>query len=810
VSLGTTVRLAVRSLARTPGYALLVVATLALAIAAATAMFAVANEAVLRPLPMREPDRLVRVWDRGREGGNRAMSPAAWAALRERRDVFESVGGSADVMSTLTGAGEPESILGYRFAAGFFETLGVAPALGRTFSAEDDRPGAPPVVVLSHRLWQRRLGGDPAVVGRTLTLSGQAHTVIGVMPRGFVHPPTVELWVPLALEPAAIENPRARFVRTVARLREGVGLPAARRAVDEVSRRLLAEKPEAVFGGGLRLETMDENVRGDARTPVLALLGAVGFVLLVACANVAGLSLARAATRRRDLAVRVALGASRARLVGEALVETALLAAAGGAFGLLLASWAAGFLPALFPSTIANLSLPKVESVPVGLPVALFAVAVTTLAALVAGAVPALHAAVAGPSESLQSSSRSVAGDHRRVLPLIVASEVGLALVLLVGAGLLLRSFLHLRGGDAGFDATNVVTGRLILTGERYGEPERVRALHDGVLARLRATPGVEAAGSVTFLPLSGWSASRAVRLEGEARPAEGQEREARINGIDPGYFGALRVQLRAGRAFDERDGPKQPPAVIVSEGLARRLFPGRPVAAAVGRRIVFGLERPGEPPSLREIVGVAGDVRQDGPERPPEPTVYLAFAQGPIPFFAVTVRGPAGRAVLERALKQAVWAEDPQQPVSYLMPLESLASEALTLRRLSAVLVAAFAVAALLLAALGVYGVVSQVVGRSTREIGLRVALGATRASVVAGVLSRSLKPAAWGAAAGLAGSFAVARLLRGLLFGVAPEDPAATAAAAVALLAAASLAAWLPARRAARIEPAVALREE
>lgn len=810
MTLGHDVRLAARSLARAPGHALLVVATLALAIGATAAMFALANEALLRPLPMRDPERLVHVWDRGQEGEIRPMSPVVWRALAARADVFDGVGGSSDVMETFTGTGEPESVIGYRFSAGFFETLGVAPFLGRTFTADDDRPGAAPVVVLSHKLWQRRFGSDRQVVGRTVLLSGRAHTVVGVMPAGFAHPPSVEFWLPLALEPATLDSGGARFIRTVARLRPGVDVAAARRAVAEVSKRVKAERPDAVYGGGLTVVTLDEDARGDARTPVLALLGAVGFVLLVACANVAGLSLARAATRSRDLAVRVALGAGRRRLVGEALVETGLLALAGGTIGLGLAAWASRYLPALFPSTIANLSLPKLETVPIGLPVALFAAAVTTLAALVAGAVPALHAAVAGPAGSLQASSRSVAGERRRALPLIVAAEVGLALVLLVGAGLLLRSFLHLRGGDAGFDPTNVLTGRLIFNGERYENPERVRAVHDGVLARLRATPGVEAAGSVTFLPLSGWSGSRPVRLEGEPAPAESQEREARFNAIDPGYLGALRIPLRAGRVFDEHDGPKQPSVAIVSEGLAKRLFPGRPVAEAVGRRIVFGRSRPGEPPPLREIVGVAGDVRQDGPEQPAEPTVYLAFAQGSIPILAVVVRGSGGRAVLERALKEAVWSFDPEQPVSYLMPLESLAAESLALRRLSALLVGGFAVAALLLAALGVYGVVSQVVGRSTREIGLRVVLGATRASVVGGVLSRALKPAAWGALAGLAGSLALARLLRGLLFGVGPTDPGAVAAAAVALLAAAALAAWLPARRAARVEPAIALREE
>jgi putative ABC transport system permease protein len=803
-------RHAMRSLSRSPGHSLVVVVTLAIGVGAAAAVFAVVREALLRPLPFREPDRLVRVWDRGPAGSDAPMSPPVWQALRARTDVFEVVGGSADSMYTITGQGEPETVVGYRLSANFFPMLGRAPLLGRVFAPGEDRTGAERVVVLSHRLWMRKLGGDPAVVGRALALSGHSYTVIGVMPAGFVHPVGIELWTPFDLPEGSRDNPRARFVRVVARLRQGRSLDDARRAVAGVQKQLEAARPDSLRGGGLVARPLDEDVRGDARAPLLALAGAVGFVLLGACANLAGLALARAAARRRDLSVRVALGAGRGRLLRESFAEWAVLAVGGGGLALLVASWVARGLPALFPATIANLALPRVESVPVDGAVVAFALAAALLVSLVAAVVPALHAVSIDAGEALKGAARGVVAGRGRGLKLLVAAEVAVALVLLVGAGLLVRTFLHLRGGGLGFDAERVLTTRLILPDHRYGDEKRILAFHDAVLARVRVLPGVEAAGSVAFLPLSGWHGPRPFRVEGETPVEAGNEPEVEVQWIGVGYRDAMRIPLVAGRDFEDRDRGSSPPVVVVNAAFVRRFLSGD-LRGALGRRLSYGLRSPqGEQPALREIVGVIGDVRHLGYERDADPAVYVPFAQQPIPLVSLAVRTAGDPAALAPALRAAVWAEDPEQPVAYLMPLAQLAGESLALRRLSALLAGGFAVVALGLAALGAYGVVAQVVSHGTREIGVRLALGASASSVVAGVLREALSAAVVGALAGLGVALVVGRLLRGLLVGVAPLDPLTLALAAFVLVVAAGLAAWLPARRAASIDPALVLRQE
>jgi putative ABC transport system permease protein len=804
------VRHAARALLRSPGHALVVVATLAIGVGAAAAVFAVVREALLRPLPFREPDRLVRVWDRGPAGLDAPMSPPVWQALRARTDVFEVVGGSVDSMYTITGHGEPESVVGYRFSADFFPMLGRAPLLGRVFAPEEDRSGAERVVVLSHRLWMRKLGGDPTIVGRSLTLSGHSHTVIGVMPAGFVHPVGIELWTPFDLPEGSRDNPRARSVRVVARLRQGRSLDDARRAVAGVQKQLEVARPDSLRGGGLVARPLDEDVRGDARAPLLALAGAVGFVLLGACANLAGLALARAAARRRDLAVRVALGAGRGRLLRESLAEWAILGAGGGGLALLVASWVASGLPALFPATIANLALPRVESVPVDGAVVVFALGAALLVSLVVATVPGLHAVSIDAGEALKGAARGVVGGRGRGLKLLVAAEVAVALVLLVGAGLLVRTFLHLRGGGLGCDAERVLTARLILPDHRYGDEKRILAFHDAVLSRVRVLPGVEAAGSVAFLPLSGWHGPRPFRIEGETPVEPGNEPEVEVQWIGVGYRDAMRIPLVAGRDFEDRDRGSSPPVAVVNAAFVRRFLSGD-IRGALSRRLSYGMRSPqGEEPTLREIVGVIGDVRHLGYDRDADPAVYVPFAQQPIPLVSLAVRTAGDPAALAPALRAAVWAEDPEQPVAYLMPLDQLAGESLALRRLSALLAGGFAVVALGLAALGAYGVVAQVVGQATREIGVRLALGASASSVVGGVLREALSAAVLGTLAGLGVSLVVGRLLRGLLVGVAPLDPLTLALAAAALVVVAGLAAWLPARRAASIDPALVLRQE
>jgi putative ABC transport system permease protein len=562
-------------------------------------------------------------------------------------------------------------------------------------------------------------------------------------------------------------------------------------------------------GGGLVARPLDEDTRGDARAPLLALAGAVAFVLLGACANLAGLALARAATRRRDLAVRVALGAGRGRLLRESLAEWAILAAGGG-LALLVASWVARGLAALFPATIANLALPKVEAVPVDGVVVAFALAAALLVSLVAAVVPAFHAVSIDAGEALKGAARGVVGGRGRGLKLLVAAEVAVALVLLVGAGLLVRTFLHLRGGGLGFDPEHVLTTRLLLPEPRYEDSKRILAFHDAVLARVRALPGVEAAGSVAFLPLSGWHGPRPFRIEGEAPAEAGSEPEVEVQWIGVGYRDAMKIPLAAGRDFEERDHGSSPPVVLVNAAFVRRFLSGD-LRGALGRRLSYGVRSPqSEEPTRREIVGVIGDVRHLGYDRDADPAVYVPFAQQPIPLVSLAVRTTVDPAALAPALRAAVWAEDPEQPVAYLMPLAQLAGESLALRRLSALLAGAFAVVALGLAALGVYGVVAQVVSHGTREIGVRLALGASHSSVVGGVLREALSAAVVGALAGLGVALVVGRLLRGLLVGVAPLDPLTLTLAAAALVLAAGLAAWLPARRAASIDPALVLRQE
>jgi putative ABC transport system permease protein len=801
---------AARSLSLAPGHALVVVATLAIGVGGATAVVAVVREALLRPLPFREPERLVRVWDRGPNGMDAPMSPPVWRALRARSDVFEAVGGSVDSMYTITGRGEPESVVGYRFSADFFPLLGRPPLLGRVFAPGEDRPGGERVAVLSHRLWTRKFGGDPAVVGGPVTLSGNAYTVVGVMPPGFVHPLGIELWTPFDLPEASRDNPRARFVRVVARLREGRTLADARRAVADVQKQLEASRPDALRGGGLVARSLDEDVRGDARTPLYALAGAVGFVLLAACANLAGLSVARSTARRHQLAVRVALGASRGRLLRESLAEWLLLAGAGGGLALALASRVARGLPALFPATIANLSLPKVEAVPVDGPVVAFALGATLLVSLVAASVPAAHAVSIGGGEALQSASRGVVAGRGRGLRTLVAAEIALALVLLVGAGLLVRTFLHLQGGGLGFDPDRVLTARLLLAEQRYPEPKRILAFHDAVLARVRALPGVLAAGSVAYLPLSGWHGPRPFRLEGEAPVEAGHEKEVEVQWIGAGYRDTMRIPLLAGRDVGERDRDGSPPVVLVNAAFVRRHLGGVAVSA-LGRRLSYGLRSAqGDEPVLREIVGVIGDVKHLGFDREADPAVYVPFAQQPIPLVSLAVRTTVDPASLAASLQRAVWAEDPEQPVAYLMPLPALASESIALRRLLALLAGAFALVAVGLAMIGAYGVVAQVVGQTTREIGVRLALGASAFSVVAGVLREALGASLAGAAVGLGAAVAVGRLLRSLLVGVGPLDPLTLALSAVAVVAAGGVAAWLPARRAAAVDPAAVLRQE
>jgi putative ABC transport system permease protein len=811
---------AARVLLRRPGFSSVALATLAVAIGANVAIFSVVHAVLLRPLPFPDPDRLVWVWENSPQRGipRRAVTPVAYAAYRDRSDVFTDLGASSDWMYSLTGAGDPESIIGYRFSGNFFAILGVPARLGRTLGPEDARPGHDHVVVLGDSLWRRRFQADPGVIGRAITLDDESYTVIGVMPPGFAHPARTEMWTPLVLEGAPATNARSRFIRMIGRLKPGVKCEQASSAVAGVAASLAAADAENQGGWGADASPIASRYTGDIKPALLVLLGAVGFVLLIAAANIGNLLLARAAARGREVAIRASLGAGRGRLVRQFLVESVLLAVIGGAGGVALAFWGVDLLTGLFPSTIANIAIPRLDQIHIDASVLAFALFLSLLTGIAFGLAPALHASRAALGEALrESGTRTTEGrGQRRFRSVLVVSEVALALVLTTGAALMIRSFARLQGGNLGFEPAGVSTARVLLPARpsasggaepRYRAPEKRRAFFEHVLARLRATPGVEAAGATTYLPLSGWSGDQPFEIEGRPPASPTETPSAMAQSVSDDYVRAMRIPLRKGRGIAATDVATSPPVVVVNETTARRYWAGED---PVGRRVGWRVGGPQTPVVWREVVGVVADVRHHGLAEPPEAELYLPYAQSPSALICLTVRMSGRQSLPAGAIEQAVWSFDKDQPVLAVMPLEQLAAEAVTLRRVSTLLLGFFAAVAVFLAAVGLYGVMAHAVARRTHEIGIRMAIGAKASDVLAMIVGRGVGLAALGAAFGLAASLALTRLLTSLLYGVSPTDPASFAAVAVLLLAVAALASYIPARRAARVDPAEALRYE
>ncbi len=798
------VRYAVRTLLRAPAFTVVVVATLALGIGANTAIFSVVDAVLLKRLPYPEPERLVTVWqDVTRQGGpiREWLNYSVYEDLRDEPGLFEAVGLWGGWGPTLSGMDEPAVLNGAVVSHEMFSTvLRVRPELGRTFQPADDVEGAPGVVLLSHGAWQARFGGDPGVVGRSLSLDEVPYTVVGVMPEGF-RPPfeeNAEIWQALGATGVHGCTRGCYGIRAVARLAPGVALAQARSHGDALAARLEAAYPDDHTNVGLALFGLRDDLTRNAGRPLWILLGAVGFVLLIACTNVANLLLVRGTAREGELAVRVALGAGRGFIVRQVLTESVVLAVAGGALGLVLASWGTEVLLAMAPTG----SVPRLGDAGVNGRALVFTAVLTLLTGVVFGMVPAWRAG----RDGIQAALRGVRGGAggQRLRGALAVTQIALALILLVGSGLMVRSFQRLNEADLGFDPDGVLTLSMALPGTRYPDAPSRQAYFQALSARLASLPGVRAVGAVGALPLAGSDSDADFVVEGEPPPEPGTSHAAWLRPVTDGYFETVRLQLVSGRTFSPSDDAEADRVVIVNETLAARYFPR---GDAVGRRITFGS---GENPNWRTVVGVARDVRQFGIRAAERPAAYLPYRQVSFSNMALVARVDRDPGALVPDVRAAVAGVDPALAAAGIQPLRELVDSALAPDRFVTVLLTLFALTALLLAAVGIYGVVSYGVARRMREMGIRRALGADGGDVLALVFRGTAAMAATGVALGVLGSLALGRILGSLLYEVEPHDPVTFAATAVVLGGAALLATWLPARRARKADPMAVLREE
>ncbi|HWM26908.1 MAG TPA: ABC transporter permease [Woeseiaceae bacterium] len=801
-------RYAARALLRSPGFTIVAVLTLAIGIGANTAIFSVVNAVLLKPLPLPEPDRLVRVYERS-AGGLSTASPSNFADWQRDNTVFDRMGAYVGTAVALTGVGEAKRVSGSAVTAGFFSTLGTTPVLGRPISQADTVAGQDRVVVLSHELWQRAFGADPGIVDRTVQLEGREYTVIGVMSPGFEYPAGAALWVPLAFSEEDLATQRgAHYLDVIARLAPGVTVEQASKQMAAMARVLELRYPDTNTGSSAWAAGLHEALVGDVRPALLILLGAVGFVLLIACVNVANLLLARTAGRRRELAVRSALGADRGRLARHVLTESVLLALLGGVAGLLLAMLGLKGLLALPVEGV-----PRLDSVTLDGTVFGFTLAASMFTGVLFGLLPAVKAGLARDlTAALKAGGAAVTVDRAggRTRGALVVAEMAFAVLLLTGAGLLLKSFVELQRVDPGFNPRGVLTFDMALPRARYAEPEQSRAFFAELDRRIDALPGVETAAGVFGLPLSDFNYSISIeKLDGgPAYDHPGNARSTQLRVITPDYFRTMEIRLLDGRALDETDRAGAALAVVVNESAAKLLWPGDdPLGHSLELGTTFGL---GGARAGGTVVGVASDVRHFGLGEDSRPEVFLAHSQFPVDFLSMTVKTSVPPQSLVAAIREQLRDMDSELPLDQVRTMDEWVAASVAQPRFYMLLLGIFAVAALLLAAIGIYGVLAYAVRQRSNEIGIRRALGAEAGDVVRMVVGRAMMLAGGGLVVGLLASFALTRILSGLLYGVSATDPLTFAGVAILLAAVALLASLVPARRAARVDPMVALREE
>ncbi len=816
-SLWQDLRYGVRMLWKSPGFTMAVIVALALGIGANTAIFSVVNAVLLRALPYENAGRLLVIYSGGAQDTevDAPLSYPDFVDYKNEAQTLEHVAAYSKSGTFISAGGdEPERVWGAEVSAELFPLLGVRPALGRFFTAEEDQPGKPSVVVLSHGLWQRRFGSDPRIIGREIKmgLTGRSYTVVGVTPPGFEFPISAEgadYYRPFTVitarnDPSVLSNRGTRFMPVVASLKPDVALEQAAAELDTITNRLAAQYPEVNAGRRTRLVSMHEDLVGDIRPALLVLLGAVGFVLLIACANVANLSLVRASARSKEIAVRTALGASRWRVVRQLLAESLLLSLVSGALGLLLAMWGVDVLKALAPGDI-----PRLSEVGLDERVLLFTLAVSALTGVVFGLAPAWQASHFDLSVSLKEGGRgSTEGARRnRTRSLLVVSEVALSLLLLVGAGLLLKSFVRLLNADPGYTAARVLTMLIPLPNTNYASPEQQHAFFREAIERTRALPGVEAAAAVNVLPLGNRETRTTFNIGGRPPAAPETQVAARNPIITSDYFRVMNISLRRGRAFTDRDAADAPPVAVINEAFARRYFPNE---EPLGQRLILEDEN-NNPLPPREIVGVVGNVRLGGLDEEEIPEFYVPFFQSSDGQMNLVVRSSTSDpAVLASAVRGVIKGIDKGLAVWETRTMDERVALWIAPRRFNALLLGCFAFVALILAAVGIYGVMAYSVTQRTHEIGLRMALGAQARDVLRLVVGQGMLLTSIGIVVGMAAAFLLTRVMSSLLFGVSATDPLVFVLIPLLLFAVSLVANLIPARRATKVDPMVALRYE
>ncbi len=803
-------RYGARMLLKTPVVTLVAVVALTLGIGANTALFSVVNAVLLSQLPYAGGERLAIVWEHRRSGtGNlqNVINLGNFYDWKEQNSVFEDMAAFFDLNTNLTSDGEPEEVAGQIATTNLFSVLGVNALHGRTFTADDGKQGQPNVVVISYNLWQRRFGGGQ-VIGRNITLSNQQNTIIGVLPpetgwhiqKGSMISRSPEIWSPWQVS-EQLRGRRGRFARAVARLKPGVTLEQAQNEMNVIGARLEKQYPEFNTNWGVNVVPLRTQLTGEMRKPLLILLGAVGFVLLIACANVANLLLARAASRRKEIAVRAGLGASRWRIARQLLTESVLLSLVGGTFGLLLALWGTKALIALSPPGLMDL-----HNVGVNLPVLGFTLVLSMLTGIVFGLVPSFEAARFDLNDSLKEGGKNVGGGSRsrRLRNVFVVMQVAMALVLLVGAGLFMKSLNRLQSVDPGFNPSNLLTMRVSLPGKKYDSDPKKLDFFSRATEQLEALPGVEAVGAINTLPFTGPHSGTSIQIEGQPEPPPGQKLSTGICVTDANYFQTMQIPLKRGRLFSEPEAKEMRHVVVVNETFVRKNFAG---VDPLGKRVTIAMKDENVP---TEIIGIVGDTKHLGLDGETEAMAYWPQPELVYSFMTLVIRVRGDAAAVAPGARAVIRNVDPEQPVGEVNTMEGLLAKSVAGSRFNAILLSVFSLVAMVMAAVGIYGVMSYSVQQRTHEIGLRMALGAQQKDVLGLVVRQGIALGVVGVATGLAASFGLTRLIKSLLFEVPATDLNTFAAVAGGLFLVTLIACYLPARRATKVDPMVALRHE